>query len=67
MTNRQEDTVLEKLRMLPPERVAEVKDFVDFLCLRDEEHKLTHAAAKLAEPVFQHIWDNPDDADYDRL
>ena len=28
---------------------------------------LADACARLAEPVFQKIWDNPLDADYDRL
>jgi hypothetical protein len=67
MTNHQEGTLIEKLRTLPPERVAEVEDFVDFLRLRDEEQKLTRAAASLAESTFHQIWNNPDDADYDRL
>lgn len=31
------DDVVEKLRSLPPERVAEVKDFVDFLAFRERE------------------------------
>ena len=28
---------------------------------------LTEACARLSEPAFQKIWDNPLDADYDRL
>ena len=28
---------------------------------------LADACARLSEPVFQKIWDNPLDADYDRL
>ena len=28
---------------------------------------LTDGCARLSEPVFQKIWDNPLDADYDRL
>ena len=62
-----EHELLEKIRSLPPERVAEVEDFVDFLRVRDEDCRLTHAAAKLSEDAFTRIWDNPDDADYDRL
>ena len=31
------------------------------------DHSLTVAAAKLAEPVLQRIWDNLDDAEYDQL
>ena len=62
-----EHELLEKIRSLPPERVAEVEDFVDFLRVRDEDRRLTHAAAQLSEEAFTRAWDNPDDADYDRL
>ena len=59
--------LIEKIQSLPPERVAEVEDFVDFLKLRDTDRRLTVAAAKLSEEAFRRVWDNPDDADYDRL
>ena len=36
-----EEELLAKIRRLPPERVAEVEDFVDFLRQRDEEQQLT--------------------------
>ena len=68
MTKVHEQTLLEKLRQLAPERVVEVEHFVDFLAQRQaEEHCLAHAASRLAEPAFAHVWDNPADADYDRL
>jgi len=63
----QEQTLIEKLRSLRPERVAEVEDFVDFLRRRDEDQRLVQAAAKLSENTFQKVWDNTEDADYDRL
>jgi hypothetical protein len=59
--------LLEKLRALPPKRRAEVEDFVDFLAHREEEQRLTHSAAQVSEPAFKSIWDNPEDAEYDRL
>jgi hypothetical protein len=62
-----EEELLEKIRRLPPERVAEVEDFVDFLRQRDEERGLTEAASRLSEAAFAKVWDHPDDADYDRL
>lgn len=62
-----DQTLIEKIRRLPPEKVAEVEDFVDFLMLRDEERRLTAVATKLSEEAFHRVWDNPDDADYDRL
>lgn len=61
MTQVHEQTLLEKLRSLPPERLAEVEDFVDFLAHRQAgESGLTQAA-------LTKVWDNPADADYDRL
>ena len=61
-------SLLEKLRHLAPEQVEEVEHFVDLLAQhRAEAHRLTQAASRLAEPAFAHVWDNPDDADYDRL
>lgn len=56
-----------KIRALPPEKVAEVEDFVDFLRERDGAHRLGQAAEKLSEPSFAKVWDNPDDAEYDQL
>lgn len=35
-----EEELLAKICRLPPERVAEVEDFLDFLRLRDEERSL---------------------------
>lgn len=61
------DDVVEKLRALSPERVTEVEDFIDFLKQRDEDRQLTRAAMRATEPVLEKIWDNADDADYDKL
>ena len=62
-----EETLIEKIRSLPPERVAEVEDFVDFLTARDQDRQVTQAAARLSEDAFRAVWDNTDDAEYDRL
>lgn len=62
-----EEELLAKIRRLAPERVAEVEDFVDFLRQRDEERGLTQAASQVSEAAFARVWENPDDADYDRL
>ena len=59
--------LIDKIRALPPERVAEVEDFVDFLRLRDDDRRLARGVTKLSESSFGQVWDNPDDADYDRL
>lgn len=62
-----DEDLLAKIRRLPPEKVAEVQDFVDFLCQREQEQALSQATTKLSETTFAKIWDNPDDAEYDRL
>ena len=67
MNNPNAQTLLEKLKALPPERAAEVEDFVDFLRARGDAHQFTRVAARAAEPAFKKVWDNPDDAAYDRL
>lgn len=60
-------TLLDKLGQLPPERVAEVEDFVDFLQHKEQDRHLTQAATRVAEPSFRKVWDNPDDSVYDAL
>lgn len=68
MAKMYEQTILEKLRQLSQERLAEVEGFVDFLAHREADGRgLTHAAGQLATIAFMRIWDNPADADYDRL
>lgn len=67
MNARDTRSLLEKLKSLPPQRQAEVEDFVDFLRSRDEDRHLATVAAKTSEPAFAAIWDNDDDAEYDRL
>jgi hypothetical protein len=41
-----EQVLIEKIKQLPPQRMAEVEDFVDFLRARADEDRLTQAAAK---------------------
>jgi hypothetical protein len=56
-----------KICRLPPEKVAEVEDFVDFLRHRSEDNTLISAVSKLSEGSFQQVWDNKEDAEYDNL
>jgi hypothetical protein len=65
--NRSDEELLEKIKSLPPDKLAEVEDFVDFLRQRDVDRRLAHAASKLSEDAFRKVWDHPDDAEYDRL
>lgn len=59
--------LIEKIQSLPPDRLAEVDDFVDFLRLREQERSLTQRAAQVSAPAFATVWDNPDDEAYDAL
>jgi len=52
---------------LPPERLTEVEDFIDFLSQCDTERGLTRAAMGATAPTLHAVWDNPDDAEYDSL
>ena len=58
--------LFEKIDQLSPQKIAEVIDFIDFIALR-EERKLAGSAAKLSEKSFSEVWDNDEDAVYDRL
>lgn len=62
-----EQALIEKMKQLPPQRLAEVEDFVDFLRSREDGVRLTQAAAKASEATFATVWDNDDDAAYDRM
>ncbi len=55
-----------KLKRLPPDRLAQVEDFVDFIAERDDRD-LTAAAARLSEASLARIWDYAEDAGYDKL
>lgn len=59
--------LIEKIQMLPPERVAEVADFVEFLQLKEQDHHLVRAAAQASAPAFASVWDNTEDEVYDAL
>ena len=59
--------LIEKIQTLPPDRLVEVEDFVDFIRLREQQRGLTRDAAAVSAPAFAVIWNNPDDDVYDAL
>ncbi len=59
--------LFDKIQRLPPEKMAVVDDFVDFLESRGKEDSLVKAMKKLSEQSFQEVWDNQEDAEYDNL
>jgi hypothetical protein len=46
---RREQDLIEKIRRLPDDKPAEVKDFVDFLRQRQEERRLAQAVSGASE------------------
>lgn len=63
----QERLILTKIRMLPPDKIAEIADFVDFISQKDQERQLRKAAGKMSEDTFKKVWDNSEDDVYDQL
>ena len=61
------ERVIAKIRHLPPEDVAEVERIVDLLARPGRERRAVRQAARLSGAAFARVWDNPDDADYDRF
>jgi hypothetical protein len=59
--------LIDKIRALPAERIAEVEDFVDFIAARTQDRALVQAASAASAPAFAKIWDNPEDDVYDAL
>ena len=59
--------LIEKIEELPPERIAEIEDFVDFIRSREQERALARAAAATSAASFAAIWSNPEDDAYDAL
>jgi hypothetical protein len=58
---------IEKIRILPPDRLVEVEDFVDFIQLREQQRALTRAAAAASLPSFAALWKHPENDVYDTL
>jgi hypothetical protein len=61
------EQVQHKLEHLAPERLAEVEDFIDFLQQRDQDKRLRQDYAQASERSFARVWDNDEDAVYDKL
>ena len=60
-------SLLQKIQALPPERIAEIEDFVAFITAREEARSLTRASAAASAPAFAAVWNNPDDDVYNDL
>ena len=56
-----------QLAQLPPERLEEVVDFVDFIANREQDRRLVRAAQVVIESGLATLWNNEIAAAYDRL
>jgi hypothetical protein len=59
--------LFDKIQALPPERIAEIEDFVDFIASRTQDLALTRAATAASIASFAKVWENPEDDAYDAL
>lgn len=59
--------VVEQLESLPPSRLEEVIDFIEFLNARQADRGLTRAYTAASEPALKRVWDNPEDDIYNDL
>lgn len=60
-------TLIDKIGALPPRRVAEVEDFVDFIGQRESEAVMRRDALSVSAPAFAAVWNNAEDDVYDAL
>lgn len=67
MTPKAVATLIKKIEALPVDRINEVEDFVEFLRTKSTDKQLTRAASRLSEKSFSKVWNNPEDAIYDKL
>ena len=58
--------LIEKIKALSPDQIAEVMEFVNCLAHPDDQ-LLVEAASRFSEPTFAAVWNNPDDDEYDQV
>lgn len=56
MTTSAAQSLIDKLSLLPPEQLAEVEDFVDFLRMKMDDRSLAQAASLASKPAFASVW-----------
>lgn len=61
------EVIKKEIDKLPEDILAEVFDFIQFLESKKGKTLLTKASQKLSEVSFKKVWDNDEDAVYDRL
>jgi hypothetical protein len=64
---RDRESLIEKIKVLPTDRIAEVEDFVDFIVARAHDRMLVRAISSASEPASARGWINSEDDAYDAL
>ena len=64
---RNTEALLQRIEALPPERIAEVEDFVAFIASRELGRQIVPAAGVASERSFAEVWQNPEDDMYDAI
>lgn len=62
-----EARIIQKVNQLSQEQVVQVENFIDSLQEKELDTQLKIASTKIAESVFDKVWNNPEDAEYDNL
>jgi hypothetical protein len=64
-----EQKILTQIRQLSPEAIQKLEEFIDQLSepKNNPDQYLTFAASKLSESILAKIWDNAEDAEYDKF
>ena len=61
------ELIKKEIDKLPEDILAEVFDFIRFLESKRERDLLVKSSQKLSSTSFQRIWDNEEDAVYDKV
>jgi DNA replication initiation complex subunit (GINS family) len=61
------ELIKKEIDKLPEDILAEVFDFIRFLESKRERDLLVKSSQKLSTTSFQRIWDNEEDAVYDKV
>ncbi len=59
------ESLIDKIKALPPDHIPEVEDFVDFIAALAQNRALIRAAAATSAPAFEKVWNNLEDDAYD--
>ena len=61
------DIIKQEMEKLPESALSEVLDFIQFLEQKREKGGLILAAQSISKRSFEKVWDNEEDAAYDKL